>query len=80
MANGLSDSESLQSGLPCLEESPHLRRDSKDNVPADDDESVQQSASGRWTDEEHRRFIEGLHLHGKCWNQVSAHVGTRKSD
>jgi hypothetical protein len=45
-----------------------------------DDESVQQSANGRWTDEEHKRFIEGLYKYGKNWNKVSAYVNTRKSD
>lgn len=38
------------------------------------------SANGRWTDDEHRRFEEGLIKFGKNWNSVSAYVGTRKSD
>lgn len=32
---------------------------------------------GRWTKEEHQRFIEGLKLFGKNWKKVEEHVGTR---
>lgn len=35
--------------------------------------------SGRWTDEEHARFLEALKLFGKNWNKVHRHVGTRTS-
>lgn len=34
-------------------------------------------ASGRWTKEEHQKFIEGLKLFGKNWKQVEEHIGTR---
>jgi len=37
------------------------------------------SNSGRWTDEEHARFLEALKLFGKNWNKVHRHVGTRTS-
>lgn len=40
----------------------------------------QSTTNGRWTTEEHDRFIEGLKKYGKNWNMVSAFVGTRKSD
>lgn len=32
---------------------------------------------GRWTKEEHQRFIEALKLYGKNWKKVEEHVGTR---
>ena len=32
---------------------------------------------GRWTKEEHQRFIEGLKQYGKNWKKVEEHVGTR---
>lgn len=35
--------------------------------------------AGRWTDEEHNKFLEALQLHGKNWNKVHKHVGTRTS-
>lgn len=34
-------------------------------------------ATGRWTKEEHDRFLEGLRKHGKEWKKVAAHVATR---
>ena len=33
--------------------------------------------TGRWTKEEHQKFIEGLKKFGKNWKQVEEHVGTR---
>lgn len=35
--------------------------------------------SGRWTDEEHARFLEALKIYGKNWNKVHKHVGSRTS-
>lgn len=32
---------------------------------------------GKWTDEEHEKFLEGLKLYGKNWNMIRTHVGTR---
>jgi SHAQKYF class myb-like DNA-binding protein len=36
-------------------------------------------ATGRWTREEHFRFLEALKLYGKEWKRVQMHVGTRSS-
>lgn len=33
--------------------------------------------NGRWTNEEHLRFIEALKLYGKDWNKVQEHIATR---
>lgn len=33
--------------------------------------------SGRWTIEEHKKFLEALDLYGKDWKKVQLHVGTR---
>ena len=35
--------------------------------------------TGRWSDEEHERFLEALRLHGKDWELIEKHVGTRKA-
>ena len=35
--------------------------------------------TGRWTREEHFRFLEALKLFGKEWKRVQQHVGTRSS-
>lgn len=36
-------------------------------------------ASGRWTKEEHKRFVEALKRFGKDWKKVEDFVGTRSS-
>lgn len=33
--------------------------------------------SGRWTQEEHDKFLEGLKLFGKDWRQIEEHIGSR---
>ena len=38
-----------------------------------------ETKSGRWTKEEHFRFIEALIIYGKEWKKVQQHVGTRTS-
>lgn len=57
--------------------------DGEDDDDDDDEmEGAMQGAdtkSGRWTDEEHRRFLEALQIHGKNWNKVHRHVKTRTS-
>lgn len=35
------------------------------------------SASGRWTPEEHKLFLDGLRHHGKGWKKIAAMVSTR---
>jgi SHAQKYF class myb-like DNA-binding protein len=34
-------------------------------------------SSGRWTKEEHQRFIDGIRKFGKNWKQVEDYIGTR---
>jgi len=33
--------------------------------------------NGRWTDEEHRLFLEGMELFKKDWRSIERHIGTR---
>lgn len=35
------------------------------------------ASNGRWTREEHFRFLESIRLFGKDWRQIEEHVGTR---
>lgn len=32
---------------------------------------------GRWTDEEHDKFLEGLRLFGKDWRRIEEFIGSR---
>lgn len=32
---------------------------------------------GRWLPDEHERFLEALRIHGKDWELIKDHVGTR---
>lgn len=40
-------------------------------------EVVSGVSEGKWTDEEHSKFVAGLKLFGKNWNMIRQHVGTR---
>ena len=33
--------------------------------------------TGRWTVQEHKRFLEALRIYGKDWVKIVKHVGTR---
>jgi SHAQKYF class myb-like DNA-binding protein len=56
------------------EKSPEAMTDL--NIPLDSNLSLSQ---GRWTMEEHLRFLRALKLHGKEWRKVQQLVGTRTS-
>lgn len=32
---------------------------------------------GRWSKDEHLKFVEALKLYGKDWKKVEDHIGTR---
>jgi len=34
-------------------------------------------STGRWTDEEHEKFLEGLKLFGRNWKKIELYVKTR---
>ncbi|KAL8240427.1 hypothetical protein R6Q59_013782 [Mikania micrantha] len=33
----------------------------------------------RWTEEEHKKFLEALKLHGRAWRRIEEHVGTKSA-
>lgn len=38
---------------------------------------MEDGVAGRWTKEEHERFLEALKIHGRDWKKVQLYVGTR---
>lgn len=48
------------------------------NMETDEDKHTF-SANGRWTDDEHERFLKGLQLYGRSWKKVKKYVGTRSA-
>jgi len=38
---------------------------------------VKMCSVGRWTDDEHNQFLEGLRLHGKEWKEIGKMIPTR---
>lgn len=33
-----------------------------------------------WTEDEHKLFVEGVRKHGKDWQEIALHVGTRRKE
>eukprot|EP00977_Amphora_coffeiformis_P017444 scaffold5684_cov169-Amphora_coffeaeformis.AAC.19 len=71
-------------GGPSLRESSLMQReDSPFEMVSTPTTSVAEKHSsgeekvGRWTEEEHEVFLEGLKLHGKQWKTIATMIGTR---
>lgn len=45
--------------------------------PAGLSEFRRRTKSGKWTDDEHRLFLEAIELYGNVWKNVETYVGTR---
>mmetsp|Transcript_6162 Transcript_6162/g.7888 ORF Transcript_6162/g.7888 Transcript_6162/m.7888 type:complete len:89 (-) Transcript_6162:1650-1916(-) len=41
--------------------------------------NAKEAKTGRWTRDEHYRFVEALKLYGKEWKRVQEHIVTRSS-
>jgi SHAQKYF class myb-like DNA-binding protein len=51
-----------------------------DSLPDSGDNSItdsNQGKVGRWTEQEHTAFLEGLEKHGKQWKTIATMIGTR---
>lgn len=51
--------------------------DEMSSTKQEEDESGSSEKTGRWTEEEHARFLHGLERFGKKWTKVADIVGTR---
>ena len=61
-------------------EYPTLNYEIKLNTTSKDSESNNgKFQSGKWTEEEHEKFIEGILLYGKEWKKVQEIIKTRSS-
>ncbi len=40
-------------------------------------EAILAKGNGKWTEEEHKRFLKALEMYGNCWKRVEEFVGTR---
>jgi len=65
-----------------LEKSEEVEKnDSKINL--EEKEELQETFSkgkpntGRWTEEEHKKFLKAIEIYGKSWNKVQSFIGTR---
>jgi SHAQKYF class myb-like DNA-binding protein len=49
----------------------------KDRAPAPKDHVGCPYNEGKWTDEEHIKFLQGLIMYGKNWNKIQKYIITR---
>jgi len=45
--------------------------------PNDEQDELREYKTGRWTEDEHKLFLEALMIYGKDWDKIEAHVKTR---
>ena len=83
--------EAMALGLPppmvCIPRGPSTRESSKRGTSPFEDVSTPTTSVaehrpaeekvGRWTEQEHGTFLEGLQLHGKQWKTIATMIGTR---
>jgi len=78
------ESEKFSRPIIHLDKQPHKESQDYVTMSYDESESLPQndqckdnSRNGRWTKEEHKKFVEALSKFGKNWKKVEEYVGTR---
>ena len=69
----LADTKTHAKGSEAGEGLPNSKR------PVKDKDDTEDGVTGRWTREEHARFVEALQIYGKNWKKVQMYVGTRST-
>jgi hypothetical protein len=54
-------------------------QDISHNSASKNDDNMPNEGNGRWTQDEHIKFIKGLKLFGKDWFKIQNYIGTRSS-
>ena len=73
-----SDINHDSSNNEATNESPtKIKQGPEDEKPESSAENKKKYSKGRWTEEEHMRFLEALRIYGKDWDLIEAHIGTR---
>lgn len=63
-------SPALMAASPVRAKTRRGKRAAPETVPAF-------QGNGKWTDAEHRKFLQALDMYGNCWKKVEEFVGTR---
>lgn len=73
--SGRDDSNNIDDDSEHLDSSSHQQRDSKKEQA--NSSANASSQHGRWTKEEHEKFVKGIVLFGRNWKKVEEFIGTR---
>ncbi len=71
--------DSTNSGTEKPANSPESTRARTETALSPEKSEDHDKSNGRWTDEEHRKFLEAFNLYGKNWKLVQGYVGTRSA-
>ena len=76
-SKNILDTQNKSNHQSLSEEKQKILNNSKENENSDS--NANEYHSGRWTNEEHQKFIEGILKHGNEWKRVQSVIKTRSS-